>query len=118
MAATLKAGNVLLPSPVNISTTDEIIWSSNTGRSASGETIGDVIAEKKTVNINWGILKESELVVIKDNMIAGFFPFTFHDDGIDLTIPSYRGTLSKEHLGHIGDGIYYYKSASVSVIQK
>lgn len=50
--------------------------------------------------------------------LAGFFPISFHDDGIDLTITTYRGTLTKEVLGYIGDGIFYYKSASVSIIQK
>ena len=52
------------------------------------------------------------------NLIAGFFPITFHDDGQDITITSYRGTLSKEVLGDIGDGNYYYRSASVSIIQQ
>ena len=42
--------------------------------------------------------------VIKNILVPGFFPLSFHDDGIDITINSYRGTLSKEHLGYIGDG--------------
>ena len=80
--------------------------------------VGDIVAEKKTVNIKWGVLTESELAEIKQVMIAGFFPFSFRDDGVDFTIDSYRGTLSKEKIGWLGDGIFYYKSASVSVIQQ
>jgi hypothetical protein len=80
--------------------------------------IGDVVAEKKDVAIKWGILTEAELAAIKKIMVAGFFPISFHDDGIDLTITTYRGNLTKEVLGYIGDGIFYYKSASVSIIQK
>ena len=118
MAAEFKANGIILPSPVEISTSDEIIWASNAGRAAKGNMIGHVIAEKKTINIKWGILTESEVQVIKDNLISGFFPFTFRDDGVNLTISSYRGTLTKEHKGYIGDGIYYYKSANVSVIQQ
>jgi hypothetical protein len=72
--------------------------------------------EAKT--LNWGILKEDEMALIKNKLIAGFFPITFHDDGQDITITSYRGTLSKEVLGDIGDGNYYYRSASVSIIQQ
>ena len=51
----LWSGSVTLPAPVEISVNDEIIWSSNTGRLASGEMAGDVIAEKKDVSIKWGI---------------------------------------------------------------
>lgn len=117
-AKVLWSGSITLPAPVQITVDDEIIWSSNTGRAASGDMIGDIVTEKKNISIKWGVLKESELSLIKQVMIAGFFPFSFHDDGIDLTITSYRGTLSKEQLGYIGDGIFYYKSASVNVIQK
>ena len=40
----LWSGNTTLPAPTEITVNDEIIWSSNTGRSTSGEMIGDVIA--------------------------------------------------------------------------
>ena len=51
--------------------------------------------------------------LIKDTLIPGFFPFSFHDDGIDITINSYRGTLSKEHLAisgteNIGTSLYLW----------
>ena len=114
----LWSGNTVLPAPKSISINDQIIWSANTGRSASGNMIGDVIAEKKDIAIKWGVLTETELAAIKKIMVAGFFPISFHDDGIDLTITTYRGTLEKEALGYIGDGIFYYKSVSVSIIQK
>ena len=73
---------------------------------------------KENLSIKWGFLTEDELSLIKGTMLAGFFPFTFRDDGIDLTIESYRGTLSKEVLGDLGDGTYWYKSVSVDVIQR
>lgn len=114
----LVAGGIALPPPVKISTTDEIIWSSATGRSASGLMIGDIVASKKTLNVEWGILRESELKIIKDQLIIGFFPITFRDDGVDMTITAYRGTLTKEHIGELTDGIYWYRNASVSIIQR
>ena len=114
----LWSGSTVLPSPVSISVNDQIIWSANTGRSASGSMIGDVVAEKKTLNIKWEFLTDPQLQLIKSKLIAGWFPITFHDSGIDFTIQSYRGTLTKEHLGSIGDGNYYYKSVSVDVIQR
>ena len=116
--AVLWSGETVLPAPVSLSINDEIIWSSSTGRSAAGNMIGDVIDEKKNLNIEWAFLTEEEVALIKSVMIAGFFPFSFHDDGIDMTIESYRGTLSKEVLGDIGDGYYWYKSVKVTVIER
>ena len=108
----LKAGRVELPSPTSLSVADEIIWTSSTGRTLAGYMIGDVVAEKKTLNIKWEFLTDPQLQLIKSKLIAGWFPITFHDSGIDFTIQSYRGTLTKEELGSIGDGNYYYKSVS------
>lgn len=116
--ATLSCGGTALPEPIEISSSDEIIWSANTERSSNGTMVGEAIAEKKTLDIKWGILTEAELKKIKDNLVKGFFSVTFRDAGTNHTISVYRGTLSKEHLGYIGDGIYYYKSASVQIVQK
>lgn len=66
----LWSGSTVLPSPVSISVNDQIIWSANTGRSASGSMIGDVVAEKKDVAIKWGILTEAELAAIKKIMVT------------------------------------------------
>ena len=116
--AILRAGDVELPAPVQLSTADEIIWSSSTGRVSDGTMVGDIVTEKKTLNIVWGILKESEVALIKNSLISGFFPITFRDDGHEITISAYRGTLSKEHIGQLTDGNYWYKSVTVQVIQQ
>ena len=50
----LWSGAVVLPSPVSISVNDEIIWTSDTGRTLSGKMVGDPVAEKKTVSVKWG----------------------------------------------------------------
>lgn len=118
MKEILKSGDVVLPAPVAISVNNEIIWSSDTGRLLDGTMSGDPVAEKCTVSIKWGILTENEVKLIRSRLIAGFFPFTFRDDGIDITIEAYRGTLSKEQMGYIGDGIFYYRSVAVEIIQR
>lgn len=114
----LKSNGIELPSPVSLTVADEIIWTSDTGRTLAGQMIGDVVAEKKNLSIKWGILTEAEVMLIKSRLVPGFFPFTFHDDGLDITIEAYRGTLTKEHMGNIGDGLYYYRSVSVDIIQR
>lgn len=116
--AILKAGEVELPAPVSLSISDELIWTADTGRTLNGKMTGDVVAEKKTVSITWGILTENEYLKIKKNLTRGFFPVTFRDDGGLITIKTYRGTLTKEVLGKLSDGIFYYKSATVDLIQQ
>ena len=114
----LKSGDTVLPAPVSLTINDAIIWTSDTGRTLSGYMIGDVLATKKTLGIRWGILTEDEMLLIKNTLTAGFIPLTFHDDGIDVTIEAYRGTLSKEQLGRLSDGVFYYLSASVDIVER
>lgn len=119
MGIVIKVNNEELPSPVSISSSDEILWSSNTGRStASGKMLGDVIAEKQTFSIQWGILTKAEYKKIKDNLKSGFYPlqFVFDDETVKLSV--YRGTISAEHLGYVGDGIYYYRSVSCDIVEQ
>lgn len=114
----LKSGSTVLPAPTVLTVGDEIIWTSSTGRTISGKMVGNVVAEKKNLQIQWNYLTESDVKLIKSKLIAGWFPLTFRDDGIDITIQSYRGTLSKEMLGDIGDGNFYYKTVSVDIVQR
>ena len=106
-----------LPSPVEISIDDEIIWSSDSGRDLSGLFAGDVIAEKKTISITWGVLDEEEVQLIQDILKAGYIPLTFRDVGGYVTIDAYRGTLSKVLLGEYGD-VLYFKSVTCKIIQR
>lgn len=118
MGLILKANNVVLPSPSQISSGEEIIWSSNTGRGDNGKMIGDVVAEKQTFSIRWEYLTQAEKNKIKNNLKAGFFTvqLVFDDETVELT--SYRGTISSEHLGYIGDGTYYYRSVTCDLIEQ
>lgn len=113
----IKVGGVTLPSPVEMSIDDEIIWSSDTGRTLSGQMVGDVISEKKNISIQWGILDEDEFLTIKNSLIPGFFPFSIHDNGEDITLEGYRSAISKDYLGLLS-GKHYYRSTTVSIIQR
>ena len=111
----------LLPSPDSLTTTEEIIWSANTGRSITPSDgalmFGDVIAQKKTFNIHWGVLTQSEYNSIVTKLQAGFKPFTLVLGSQVTTISSYRGTITAEVLGSPG-GEVFYRNASVSIIQR
>lgn len=113
----LWSGDIVLPDPVTLKVNDEIIWTEDTGRTLSGLMIGDIVAEKKNLAIGWAFLMEDDIKLIKSRLIAGFFPISFRDGGTNLTITAYRGTLSKEHLGWLGDE-YWYRSANVDIIQR
>ncbi len=116
-AVVIKAGSVTLPSPDTISTSEEIIWSANTGRSSTGKMIGDVIAEKITFAISWGVLTKSQRDLIRSNLQSGFHPFTIIEDGTPTTIDAYRSNITAEILGTFG-GVTYYKGMTVSIIQQ
>lgn len=118
LSTTINGSVVNLPAPVSIQVGDEIIWSSNTGRSSSGRMLGDVIAQKLTLSIVWGVLKSSELNVIKTALRAGFYPLTFNIDGTSNTIDAYRGTLAYEAMGQMTDSLYYFKNTTVDIVQQ
>lgn len=109
---------VKLPTPDSITVNDEIIWSSNTGRTSSGKMIGDVITEKNTFSVSWtGLRTEAEYKKIKNSLIAGFFPVKIQIDSDAVEITSYRGTLTARARGKIGD-IYYYDSIAADIIEQ
>lgn len=114
----LKANGTSLPAPVKISSSDELIWSANTGRSASGKMLGSVVAGKKTVEIAWGILSAEQVSTIMSSLSSTFFPLVFLENGASTSLTVYRGAVKKEHMGYIGDGVYYYRSVSVSLVQR
>lgn len=114
--AVIEAGGIALPDPVSISIDDEIIWSEDTGRTLNGLMVGDVVTEKKKVNIEWGILKQSEVDKIKEYLVSGFFAVRFPE--LNITLSAYRGTISAEHIGKLGDGFYWYRKVSVGIVER
>ena len=72
----LKCGNTDLPGPVKMSVSDEIIWSSDTGRTLDGTMMGDVVAEKKNLKIDWSWLtaqQELPCCRVLSNHISGLW---------------------------------------------
>lgn len=117
MSVSVRAGGTVLPSPTEVTVADEIVWSANTGRTASGLMVGDAVAEKKTVTLRWGVLTLAEAELLREKLTSGFFPAVLTLDGDTVTMESYRGTLTRELLGTFG-GVTYCRSASVTLIQR
>ena len=109
-----------LPSPTELKTSFEQIWSENTGRAQSGvnkaKMIGDVVATKMTYSVKWGVLTYDELQTIRNNLTTGFFYFA-----IGTSTPS---TAYKFYRGNIGYNIIqaganvYYKDVTVDIIEQ
>ena len=70
--------------------------------------------QNETYRINWGILTQAELNQIKNALSGTFYPCVI----LGETLTVYRGTLQYNLLGTLSDGVTYYKSASVSLIQQ
>ena len=117
MSISIRAGGTTLPSPTELTASQEIIWSADTGRAASGLMLGDVIAEKQTLAIRWGVLTKAELDIIRGRLVSGFYPVTLTVDSESATMTYYRGTLTYEILGTFG-GVTYYRAADVTIIQQ
>ena len=118
MAIMLMAGGAPLPSPVSLQIDNELIWSADSGRDLSGLFSGDVVAEKKTLTIGWGVLPAGAVRMIEERLCSGYFPLAFCDAGGIIEIETYRGTLSKIMLGTFGDGYLYYKSVNCKIVQR
>ena len=120
-ASATQDASKLLPSPIGLGTTEELIWSANTGRSISASEgavmMGDVIAQKKTFNITWGILTLEEYNSIVSLLQGGFNPFTLVLGTQVLTLTAYRGTITAELLG-APNGEVFYRNITCSLIQR
>lgn len=87
------------PKLAGVSVTDELIWSSNTGRSASGKMIGDIVATKSTIEIAWAPLSFADMKKIRDAIMSGgeFFEITYPDPAVarDVTKEVYCGNIPR-----------------------
>ncbi len=119
-AFVIRAGGTALPAPVEINCSGELIWSANTGRTASGSMVGTVIAGKETFEVTWGVLTAEEVRRIEAAVTVdgGFFNLELNENGATTKIHCYRGPIAKKVLGYIGDGVFYYRSVSVTFVEK
>ena len=79
--------------------------------------IGDVVAEKTTFAITWGVLTKAQRDLIRTKLASGFHPFTIIEDGAQTTIDAYRSTITFDTIGTAG-GVSYYNNMQVSIIQQ
>lgn len=73
----LKINGVAMPDPAleGVTIATEKVWSSNTGRTASGKMVGSVIAKKTTIKIKWPVLTPEQVNKIEAAVSDGDHPF-------------------------------------------
>ena len=73
----LSIDGVALPRPLRggVTITDEKVWSSNTGRTASAKMVGTLIAIKTTIVISWPSLTGAEAALIRQMVCNTAHPF-------------------------------------------
>lgn len=99
----------------DLTITDNIIWSSNTGRVASGEMEGDIIAKKIKLNIVLAPLSDAEAVAFAKAIEPPFFPITFRNPktGKNETLKFYVGTPTYPVYSY-ADGLLHMRYVGVS----
>lgn len=114
-----------LPSPESITPSYELIWSENTGRGQSSadksKMVGDVVGEKVTYAIKWGMLTRSQVNTIRSKLQGsstnrGFFYF-----GIGETLADAKEDATTFYRSEITGEMQYdgrIKDVQVSVIEQ
>lgn len=79
----LKFDNLDMPTPSEVSFTNNKLWSENTGRGANCLLVGDIIGIKKTISFKWFGLTGEEVRSINNfisNQNKPFFTATLLDE--------------------------------------
>lgn len=76
----LEINGYVPQTPISIEVTHNKIWSKNTGRSASGLMVGDIVTRKYSIAIATDEMKQEEVAKLDEaiNTVA-FFPVNFRD---------------------------------------
>lgn len=115
----LKIGNIAMPQPAmnGFTVKPEKIMSKNTGRSSSGEMVGDIVATKLTISIKWPPLTESEVSTIAKAITPAFFDVNFRNPitKTQETRRFYSGSLT---IPFYSEALDMYSGVSLDIIEK
>lgn len=77
--AKMKFGANEITAPTTVTFTNNKLWAGNTGRSASGLMVGDIITIKKTISLTWEKISADEVKIINNYISSpdnSFFTIT------------------------------------------
>jgi hypothetical protein len=118
----LTVDGVALPAPAadGVTISKEKLWSQDTGRSASGQLNGTIVAQKVTLSVKWPPLTPQEARIIDDIASSGtaFHSVKYTDiDGRTYTIEMYFGSPSGTW-GSWAEGAQYVTDYAVDMIER
>lgn len=107
------------PDKEGFTVTENKIWSKNTGRTASGLMVGDIVTKKYSLAISWSDLEESVVAQIDEAInTKAFFDVTFRNQrGETLTRafysddPAYGKKVYKK-------GVLHYSAFTITLTEK
>lgn len=101
------------PAHKGVTESSEKIWSSNTGRVASGKMTGDIVAIKKKLVVQWPPLTENQKNALDTAVSDAFFPVTYKG----RTYTMYGGSPTYQ-LYSMAKGLPRYYGVSVELIEQ
>ena len=117
----INGTTVAEPKKEGVTITDEPIWASNTGRAASGDMIGDIVAWKTTVQVQWPALSFSDTrTIVNAIKNAGpFFSITYNDLWASSTVTKrvYCSNIPRT-IYSLVQGAQYHRGVTVTFIEQ
>ena len=89
-------------------------------RNAAGDMVGDIVAEKRRLDIEYSVIKDTELKQILDLLGSGFFHTVTYPDpqrGEATTITVYRGDVDT-YAGQRINGTRYWRDVRLALIER
>ena len=114
---------VTMPSPMHggMAIADEPVWSSNTGRGATGKMSGDIVAWKTTIDMDFPPLSFSESKRLRDALknAGEFFDVRYRDFNASAwtTKTVYTANLPRT-IYSLAQGIRYHTGVKVQLVEQ
>lgn len=112
-----------MPTPAHggMAIADEPIWSSNTGRGATGLMSGDIVAWKKTLDLEFPPLTFAQSQLIRNTLrnAGEFFQVRFRDfdDSSWTTATMYTSNLPRT-LYSLASGVQYHTGVKIQLVEQ
>lgn len=117
---TINGWQIPAPDKNGFKRTKNKLWSANTGRTASGKMVGDIVAVKYSLTIKWSELTSSDVTEIENAVSSSaFFPVVFPAEGTgeELTKNFYAADLTYDTKIVI-NGEEIYKDFTIELIEQ
>lgn len=107
------------PKLQGISVSVEKIWSKNTGRTTTGEMVGDIVGIKNKIKIAWPPLSGEEVAKIDGAITPAFFEVYYKNPRTNQyeTGIFYAGTPSYPVYSYV-NGLPEYSGVAVDLVEK